>query len=29
MFQTKVAWLEGRHKMVLLIWSWIVLWRSR
>jgi len=24
MFQTKVVWLEGEHKMVPLIWLWIV-----
>jgi len=28
MFQTKVVLLEGGHKMVLLIWPWIILWRS-
>jgi len=29
MFQTKVIWFRGGHKMVLLVWPWRVIWRSR
>jgi len=29
MFQTKVVWFWGGHKMVPLVWPWRVIWRSR
>jgi len=29
MFQTKVVWFRGGHKMVSLVWHWRVIWRSR
>jgi len=29
MFQTKVVWLEGSHKMVSLVCPWKVIWKSR